>query len=1110
MAASEIKSGTGVTIVDSCTTTPISPLSGSYMTNTANTMGANQRGIREAYTGTAGRLYTGAPNLGASPQGGIHNIGSTDFTNKFLLIHSKGYDSRVQDVSQSTGPFVIVNSSSTSAEEAVFFWGDPYKAHPDYKPYLFNLSRSTDAHKHSSIDVADITHIGIGVVGNASNSSYGGIASYDNWCLLDTVVVIKGDEVVNGPGDYSVITDYQDANKVIFDETPTAALHYMFAQVDIGDNSTETWFTESNKTVVFPAAPDFANLEARAHINDNDLGFRVNASTDDNIYFTLCSFLAAGSTRFYFKSEGSTTPDAVTWTTCTIAGAGETVLVDGHTFDGCLFDDCGEIEASQPTLTGCTIQNAAGTGLKLDTNNGLANATNCAFQNNSVGIHVDIPTGDCAIDVSGHTFSGNSTSDILFNGTGILTITAASGQVITTSGTGTTDTVQPTTTLTINPDVNGCDIYMYTQDTTSIVASGTSVNSLDYVYTGSTPVDVAVFKQGYVPVYIDSQALLDGTVTVNMIPDPVYRSTHGLVYTTDYTYNESTFTPVTRQDMRDFYSAIQDALRTDAATNTLGLRNLEFLFQANGPDSFIFLRGLEADSIANLEDKVYGTGIQYKDSSGTLTAEWASFRSSGDNTAGITAEYQQTDGSGTTDARASGDVDQIVQIYGDGTHGNFTKRDHMVWKFQKDGYYEARVDVVNDLNGGGDLEALEYVMTLSLAATTASSGDPALTYTWVDHTGSPLSVGGVDFDYELQDTGSDSGVDILREWFYNRAQDATLQSRDPFNWPDFFEEVSGSTVKSVRGIVEGESGQSGIYVSRGGNDHPDFASFQGNDGSVYTPAVVNNTSLSNITNGSRLRVYNNTTATEIYNGIPGTSYSDQYTEGTDYTDGDSVTLELTYQSGTTAKEPWTTTLTAGSTGWSATASQEDATTYNNNAIDGSLVTIFSADYVASPPEWDIVVSSNFTSGQALAWYYYIITTEQGIRDFFQAITIVDEANYRINNGSVNVLFDNTSGTDVWQTDNVRIYRADGARPIKHPTTNGGVDVHWREKGVAVNTGGSGLTAGESSQLADIASVKSKTDSLTFTVSGKVDSNVHYVHDHEIDGSGVEGDEFGPA
>lgn len=49
----------------------------------------------------------------------------------------------------------------------------------------------------------------------------------------------------------------------------------------------------------------------------------------------------------------------------------------------------------------------------------------------------------------------------------------------------------------------------------------------------------------------------------------------------------------------------------------------------------------------------------------------------------------------------------------------------------------------------------------------------------------------------------------------------------------------------------------------------------------------------------------------------------------------------------------------------------------------------------------------------------------------------------------------------------------------------------------------GLTA------SDVAAIKAKTDSLTFTVAGQIDSNVQYVNDVQVQGTGATGNEWGP-
>lgn len=46
--------------------------------------------------------------------------------------------------------------------------------------------------------------------------------------------------------------------------------------------------------------------------------------------------------------------------------------------------------------------------------------------------------------------------------------------------------------------------------------------------------------------------------------------------------------------------------------------------------------------------------------------------------------------------------------------------------------------------------------------------------------------------------------------------------------------------------------------------------------------------------------------------------------------------------------------------------------------------------------------------------------------------------------------------------------------------------------------------------ADVATIKAKTNSLTFTVAGQVDANVQYVNDTQVTGDGHSGTEWGPA
>ena len=209
-------------------------------------------------------------------------------------------------------------------------------------------------------------------------------------------------------------------------------------------------------------------------------------------------------------------------------------------------------------------------------------------------------------------------------------------------------------------------------------------------------------------------------------------------------------------------------------------------------------------------------------------------------------------------------------------------------------------------------------------------------------------------------------------------------------------------------------------------------------------------------------ILNVTKATEPFNGTPGTSYSQNYTDGTTYSSGDVVEVYITQSGATTAKLPFLTTVIAASSGWTAIANQQADTTYAFYAVDGSGVTKFTADYIDD--EIDVSTASNFTGQELYAWTVYIQTTTQGIQDFFGAVVAQDDANIQFAT-SVNLNLDNTTTTNLYQTDNIRIYREDGARPVKNPTTGGGgIDVNWREKVFIAETGVSGLTGTESTQL----------------------------------------------
>lgn len=230
------------------------------------------------------------------------------------------------------------------------------------------------------------------------------------------------------------------------------------------------------------------------------------------------------------------------------------------------------------------------------------------------------------------------------------------------------------------------------------------------------------------------------------------------------------------------------------------------------------------------------------------------------------------------------------------------------------------------------------------------------------------------------------------------------------------------------------------------------------------PTTQNIASVTNVRAGSRIRIYNVTTATEIANEIvSGTSWTYLYDEGTDFTDGDVINIRLARCLGATASIGYEGIAVAGASGWSLFAAQDDDLVYNANGIDGTTVTEFAFDYP------NIQVDINDPDGTSTitrlyAWWANERTTVDGIRTLIGGLLAEDVANYKIITSVVDLKLDNVAATGVIFTGDLRLYRDDGAAPVVSSTTGGGSITLYAGKVYTVETGTSGLTPAESAQL----------------------------------------------
>jgi hypothetical protein len=242
------------------------------------------------------------------------------------------------------------------------------------------------------------------------------------------------------------------------------------------------------------------------------------------------------------------------------------------------------------------------------------------------------------------------------------------------------------------------------------------------------------------------------------------------------------------------------------------------------------------------------------------------------------------------------------------------------------------------------------------------------------------------------------------------------------------------------------------------------------------PVVQNTAQVNGIEDGSRIRVYNITTNTEIANEIvSGTSWTLLYGEGTSFTNGDVVEIRLAKVVGTIAYLPQTLVSVATASGFTALASQELDAVYNTNAIDGSLVTELSGDYP------NIQIDSNDADGETTvqriyAWFAYNQSTELGIENFYEAIFAEDLVNYRIRATVVNLKIDNIISTPLMVIGG-RIYRDDGETVIAASSNSIQLDP---SKAYAIEVGTSGLTPTEAATLNKINTLTEDVSGLRFT------------------------------
>jgi hypothetical protein len=185
--------------------------------------------------------------------------------------------------------------------------------------------------------------------------------------------------------------------------------------------------------------------------------------------------------------------------------------------------------------------------------------------------------------------------------------------------------------------------------------------------------------------------------------------------------------------------------------------------------------------------------------------------------------------------------------------------------------------------------------------------------------------------------------------------------------------------------------------------------------------------------GTRVRVYDTTNAIELDNSLilGTTGYALSYT----YLAPISVEIYAIYVNGTTACQQLVIFGNVTATGFSSPVEQELDSVYIANAIDGSTVTEYIADF--PNVQVDIDDPDGRSPVQRLyAWYTALCHTEDGIVNWVGAITAIDSLNYRINTDQVNLKLDNVGVPFILYGG--KLLRSDGATII----ASGSIQIDW--------------------------------------------------------------------
>lgn len=285
---------------------------------------------------------------------------------------------------------------------------------------------------------------------------------------------------------------------------------------------------------------------------------------------------------------------------------------------------------------------------------------------------------------------------------------------------------------------------------------------------------------------------------------------------------------------------------------------------------------------------------------------------------------------------------------------------------------------------------------------------------------------------------------------------------------------------------------------------------------IAAPQVYQKVTVSGITTGARVQIYDTTSATELFNGTASagdtvvTGSTVVWTDPTAAAADRAIRIRVSYVSGATAKNFIETSgLTCGQTAGTAEitypVSPTDDTVYNANAITGSGVTgVTFTDAATDVVNINVVANAISWKTIYAAWVYYVFGAT-GIASDIDYIDAVDEANYILSN----MIIKNTSSP----TAPLEVTGGYGRDSVTGATidladTTGGTLIFAPDHVVSYAVG-SGVTAQDITDIAAASGTAAATATLAAAQTTPIHSDVRKVVGITVDGTGTDIDPWGP-